>query len=87
MVWPGSSSYSLSLSILIFGVLLGVCKVVVRLWVEEPNTIPLIDIRTCLLAGVAIIDGGGRRDEVGMKTKGEFLRRTLPFSFFPTGGN
>jgi hypothetical protein len=55
---------------LIFGGLQGVRKVVVRLWVEERNTVALIDIRTCLLAGVAIIDGCGRWDEADMKIQG-----------------
>jgi hypothetical protein len=70
---------------LIFGVLWGVRKVVVRLWAEERNTVPLIDIRTCLLAGVAIIDGCGRWDEVDMKIRGEFSENFA--FFFSPGGN
>ena len=74
---------------LIFHVLQGVCKVVVRLWAEERNTVPLIDIRTCLFSGVAIINRCGRWDEVDMKISGEFFGvpcGTLPFSFLPVCG-
>ena len=41
--------------------------------IEERRTDGLIDIRTCLLAGVAIIDRFGRWVEVDMRIRGEFF--------------
>jgi len=48
--------------------------------VEERKTDALIDIRTCLLAGVAIINGFGGWIDVDKRIEGKFF--SVEFLFF-----